>query len=97
MKNFKFLIPTFAVAFFLFNSVGAFADGVMQIKGKVVSFDKNEVQVEVNQAQVYTIRRSAMLKRDSDLINQSEMHVSFTVPMDAVKSVKDLPAAKKTK
>jgi hypothetical protein len=66
------------------NALGA---AVLQIQGKITSFDKNEVSVETAKS-IYRIDRNALPKEVSNQITRSEVEISLSAPMSAIKDVK---------
>jgi hypothetical protein len=84
----KTLLRSFFFLFLVFSQF-VHADGIILVQGKVISLSPKEVVIEVAKKQLYTIRRTELLKKDSDKLTRSEIQVSLNVPMDAIVSVKD--------
>ena len=66
------------------------ASAVLHLKGKIVSFNENEVTLETAKS-LYKIDRKALSKSESDRITRSEVEASLSVPMAAVKTVQSRP------
>jgi hypothetical protein len=70
----------------------AYANGILQMHGKVISLSPKNFVLQVGKSQLYTITRSMLKKSDASKITRTEIMVSLDVPMDAVISVRDIHA-----
>ena len=83
--------------FFLMTSAPCtttFASGVLQLKGEVVAFDSQEVSILVRKKQIYIIKRAALAPSQSEKISRAGDRVALSVPMEAVKAVKNVKTTK---
>ena len=70
------------------------ADGTMELKGKVISFDLKTVEV-ADQLHVYTIKRSAIKNSAVATKNlKSGQEIDLWTTFDGIVKVKDLPPKK---
>lgn len=77
----------FTLLFLSLSTPLVYASGVMSLKGKIVSFDANEVSLETAQT-LYKIDRKELSKDESSRITRSEVEMTLSVPLKAIKSAK---------
>jgi hypothetical protein len=85
------LITLFAfLALFLSSAPRSFAAGVMQLKGTVVAFSKDEVTLEVRKSKLYILDRASLSVQDSAKIARAGDVIRLDVPLQSVKNVKEV-------